>query len=266
MNDRRNFTRLVSIASIVLFGGLLSGCLFWKKAPTEEPPLPPQHMEITEAGLGPGDSLEISVYRHPELDRRMTIPQSGIIFLPLVGELDVKGVSATQLRRDITTMMDRYIVDPQVGIEVAVRPSQRITVLGEVLSPGVYPLNEYDPTFALDAIGSARGFTLDASKKAVILLRRVDGEAARYILDMKKAVNDVEFKYNPQLHAGDVVYVPSSLVANIDRFAAHLSRWLAPIISLEHAILLGYDVKDEISGDSDVNLDTNNNITYTINP
>ncbi len=211
-------------------------------------------LEVRDVRLGPGDEITIAVYRNSELDRRVEIPNTGTIFMPLVGEIPVQGMTPAELRRDLTRRLDPYIVDPHVSVEVAVRRSQRVIVLGEVRNPGVFTLDRSITT--IEAIGIAGGFLLSGSQSFVYHHRLVDGQPVQRVLNLKALQRKGDFSQNPQVLAGDIIYVPPTAFAEMDRFARHISIWLGPVLQTENAILLGDEIHDRFSGDdsSDTNV------------
>ena len=228
----------------------------------------PQQIQMSEAVLGPGDRIEMTVYRHNDLNRDILVPSSGIIFVPLIGEMSVEGVSATDLRRQISDALTEYIIDPQVSMNVSIQRSQKVTILGEVRAPGLYTLEKYRPTSALELITRAGGWNRQANKKEAILVRVVDGEPIKYILNLKQAATIGELSQNPQIIGGDILYVPSTLVADMDRWARHLIVWLEPLLRLEEAVLLGINIKDGVNEERPatgrVNTRTQSSIDFNI--
>jgi polysaccharide export outer membrane protein len=262
MNFRPGFSLLVVLTLVLSLTPL--GCAWhWPPwAPVDHEQILPKRIPMSEATLGEGDRIAITVYRHSDLDSQMTLTASGVVFIPLAGELNLHGVGVTTARRMITEALDPYLVDPQVSMNVTMRRSQKVTVLGEVRTPGLFTLD--GPITVIEAIGLAHGFTQAANRRQVILIRMEKGQPVKYVLDIKWATMEAGLEHNPQLKKGDILYVPPSVVAHVDRFSMHVLRWLQPIISLEQAILLGYDAKDQISGeeftsnvDSTVNFNVN---------
>ena len=192
-----------------------------------------------DATLGAGDEIEITVYRQPELTRQIVIPPSHTIDVPLAGEIDVRGVSAAELRRTLTTKLAQYVKDPQVSVRTLNVRSQSYLVLGEVANPGQF--SSAQMTSALQAVARAGGFTRDARRQVVLI--RPDGERAdAYILDLGRALKQGDLRANVTIASGDILYVAPSTGAQIDRVAQHFSRWLEPVIGTQSAIILGDEI------------------------
>jgi polysaccharide export outer membrane protein len=123
----------------------------------------------TEALLiGPGDLLEISVYDVPELILRTRVSQAGTVSLPLVGEMKFSGSTVQQAQQQLAESLKQrnLVLDPQVHILVAEYATQGISVLGEVMQPGIFPL--LGPHRLYDAIAAAGGLSQKASRTVTI--------------------------------------------------------------------------------------------------
>jgi polysaccharide export outer membrane protein len=209
-----------------------------------------QNMDITlpDVPLGPGDELKVSVFKVPELTQEIKIPRSGIVFLPLAGELRVAGLSQNELRRELTERFSRHYVDPQVSIEVTAYRSQKLVVLGEVAKPGMFTMDS--PIGTLEAIGMAGGFASTADLEHVILLHQTPGEVTSEVIDLDlDGVLEKGFGGDRLLQAGDVVYVPPQQVVNWARYARNIENILRPLLIFEQVILLGYDIDAASKGE-----------------
>jgi polysaccharide export outer membrane protein len=118
--------------------------------------------------LGPEDEISITVWDHPDLTRKARINIDGKISFPLIGELQVTGLSQLQVEKKLREMLaDGYIVDPQVSVQVTEYRSQKIFVIGEVNSPGAYPLTR--KTLLVEAIAMAGGVKPEADQEIMIV-------------------------------------------------------------------------------------------------
>jgi polysaccharide export outer membrane protein len=183
---------------------------------TEPQQIPP--IKISEYVLGFGDELEISVYRQDEMTRKLKILPDGKIHYPLVGEIEAQGISVTRLRDKIREGLLKYYVDPQVSVSVTTVGSQKYFVLGEVKRPGVFQLDR--PKTVIEAISDAEGFTLDAKQSFVLLIRGgpSNPKPTYQVLDIEKIFKSVDMTQNLALQQGDIIYVPASEYANVERF------------------------------------------------
>lgn len=122
--------------------------------------------------VGPGDVLEITVYDNPELSRIPTVQTNGAITYPLLGEIQVAGLTVSEVQKRITGLLAKdYLVNPQVEVKVREYQSQWVSVVGEINSPGRKPLR--GRTRLIDVLTEAGGFTPRASGEVIIT--RSDG-------------------------------------------------------------------------------------------
>ena len=240
---------------------LMAGCEPSSKGPPIRPLVkgsqPVNEVELkatppdSDPVLGAGDEIEISVYRNPELTRQIVIPPSQTIDMPLIGEVEVRGASAAELRRTLTEKLAKYIKDPQVSVRTTAVRSQNFLVLGEVAQPGEY--SSATLTSALQAVARAGGFTEDA-RRQVVLIRPSGEKADAYVLDLGRAFKSADLRANVSMASGDILYVPPNVGAQIDRFARHFRLWLEPVIGVESAVILGDEIGErfENSGESNI--------------
>ena len=225
------------------------GCAsLWRKN-AQEPPEPNADLgalQFTEFALGPGDQVEVEVYQYDELKRKISVPGSGVIFFPLVGEIDVKGLGVTELRRTIQDRLKDRIVDPQVSLSVTMNKSQKVYVLGQVKSPSVLTLDAH--MRAAEAVSKSGGFTDAADHTSVVLVRNKQGNPDLYRLNLDEFFEGAKLGPNMSLQPGDVLYVPRTFVADMDAFFGHVLKALFPLVMLEQAIVLGPSVRDAVTG------------------
>mgnify|MGYP001571064101 CR=1 FL=1 len=211
--------------------------------------------------ISPGDEIAIIVYRHEDLNRRLLIPPDGNIFFPLVGELNVSDMSAQQIRKVLSDGLSKYIVGPQINVDVVSIKSQRIYVLGEVHRPGVFQIDgEMD---LIEAISKAGGFTDDAKPDKVFLIRGNIQSPKIQEFDIEKALDEGDLTQNTYLQKKDIVYVPASYISNVDDFFRHFENIIRPFVLLEQGIVLYPRVENVLSGEDNGGGDTQIIITPT---
>ena len=202
---------------------------------------------IQDFVIGPNDEISISVFGHRELDRKVRVSPTGEIYYPLVGYLNIDGMTAKELRSFMTEKISKFYIDPEVGISVAGVRSQKIFVLGAVSSPGVYPL-EY-PITVFEVVLRAGGFN-DRSKKSSILLIRGGDEGKPQVLklDLEKVYKEGSPEGNVYVQGGDIIYVPESFLTNAEDFGDHISRLIRPFLDIERGVILWPTFVDVIEG------------------
>lgn len=213
--------------------------------------IPDNELEATEVqardlSLGAGDELEVRLYPHENMTRKILVPASGIIYYPLAGEVDINDMGVNELRNILTKRLTPFIVNPQVSIEVITQRSQKIFVLGEVSHAGPFPMDS--KIRAIEAISRAGGFTLNASPDSVILVRSNSSKTQMKILDLQNIINENGLTDNVALRPGDIVYVPRSFVADLDRFFDHIQRGLITALIIQQGVVLYPAVVNAIGG------------------
>jgi len=196
----------------------------------------PKEIKVNEFILGPGDKIDIQVFRHDDLNRTIQIDHLGRIAYPFVGDIQAGGLSIPQLRDRIQAGLAKYIIDPQVFISISSVKSQSVVVLGEVKSPGLFNLDV--PLTSLQAIAMAGGFTGSAKLETVLLIRGGLKKPELITLDFKRVYNEQDMTQNVYLQNWDIVYVPATKIENVARFFDHLQRILAPFAQVVSGGLL----------------------------
>jgi polysaccharide export outer membrane protein len=159
--------------------------------------------------LAPGDTLDLMVYREPDLGMRSKIARDGRVQLPLLGEVKVAGMSVRDAQEHIRKLYDAdYLVDPQVYLNISSYTQRKITVIGQVSRPGSYELQGNESLGILEAIGMAGGFTRIADTKNVVVKRRT-GEKVETIKVNTKRLDSPEGG-SFQVLPGDILTVGES--------------------------------------------------------
>jgi polysaccharide biosynthesis/export protein len=159
-------------------------------------------------GVGPQDVLTVDVFGVESLtDREMVVDSAGRISVPLAGTIDAVGHTPEELARLIEgRLRDGYMRNPQVSVNVKQAVSQIVTVDGQVLQPGLYPIIG-DMTLT-DAIASAKGLGEFARQDDVVVLRTVNGQRYAGVYNIA-AIRHGNYA-DPPIFANDVVVVGDS--------------------------------------------------------
>lgn len=167
---------------------------------------PPLAVNDATVTLAPGDSITMTVFGRPELSLTSYVSDAGSIDVPLAGSIPVAGLSPAQAAERVATAYreGEYLVDPQVNIVLAAIRSQQISIVGEVMRPGRFPLDTR--TTILDALAQAGGISQTGAEKAFILRRSVEG-VERYEVDLSDLLSAGAGQVVP-LRAGDTIVVP----------------------------------------------------------
>lgn len=157
--------------------------------------------------IGPSDVLAISVWKEPDITRTLPVRPDGKISLPLVGELQASGLTASKLEDVITQKLKEYIENPQVNVVVEDVKSRSFNIVGKVSKTGSFDLAK--PTTVLDAIALAGGFQDFAKVTKIYVLRRMpDGSQKMLPFNYKLVIKGKRLDENIDLQSGDTVVVP----------------------------------------------------------
>ena len=168
--------------------------------------------------IGQGDVLEVFVWRNEELSRQVTVRPDGKISLPLVQDLQAEGLTALQLQDQITRKFKQYVQNPTVAVIVSQINSYKISVLGKVVQPGVYPITTR--TTILEAISLAGGFTEWANQKKITVITTQGGQKKKLRVNYKKIISGKDPSQNITLTRGDTIIVPWRRVIQMANFKA----------------------------------------------
>jgi polysaccharide export outer membrane protein len=163
--------------------------------------------------LKPGDVISISVYQDPKLDRQVIIGPTGMISIPLAGQIRAGGLTPGQLEDVIKAKLkDKFTEEPDVTVSLGPeKPLEedlkpRIFVSGEVLRPGYFIVRTR--TTVLQALSLAGGFTPFAAKRRVQVRRQTNGTEVMYLFDYVDFHKGRNVEDNIDLLPGDVVLIP----------------------------------------------------------
>jgi polysaccharide biosynthesis/export protein len=157
--------------------------------------------------IGAGDTVKITVFQNPDLTTETRVSDHGSITFPLVGEVNVGGLtpSAAETRIAQRLAQGKFVNKPQVNVNITKVRSRQVTVLGQVARPGRYPLE--DPTTSVtDALALAGGITATGADSVVVVVSR-DGHSRRNEINVDGMARSGDFSANIPLAAGDTVYV-----------------------------------------------------------
>lgn len=192
------------VALVLGFGGC---------AGTVYPPAPAEPGGAVEAPylVGPGDTVNIVVWRNPELSMSVPVRPDGKITTPLVEDLPASGKTPTQLARDIEKALAKYIQSPVVTVIVTafVGPySQQIRVIGEAAKPQALPYREN--MTLLDVMIAVGGITDFAAGNKASILRTGGGKTQQFGVRLEDLVQGGDLSANVAMRPGDVLIIPQS--------------------------------------------------------
>jgi len=161
--------------------------------------------------IGPGDTLEVFVWRNSELSVTVPVRPDGKISTPLVEDMVAVGKTPPQLARDMEKVLSEYVRDPKVNIIVTTAASaySLVKVVGQVQHPSALPYRE--GMRVLDAILAVGGLTQFASGNRARIVRIENGKETIIHVKVADLVNSGDVKQNALLKPGDVLVVPQSI-------------------------------------------------------
>ena len=202
----RTLTTVLAACGVVA-AGLLSGC-----ATNPYPPAPAQASTADYSYLiGAGDSVNIIVWRNPELSMSVPVRPDGKVAAPLVDELLAQGKTPTQLARDVEQQLGKYVRDPVVTVLVTsfVGPyTEQIRVVGEAARPQA--LSYKKNMSMLDVMIAVGGLTDFANGNMASILRTSEG-GKQYAVRLKDLIKRGDVSANVEMKPGDILIIPQSL-------------------------------------------------------
>ncbi len=161
--------------------------------------------------LGPGDNVNVVVWRNPELSMVVPVRPDGKVTTPLVEDLQASGKTATRLARDIETALAKYIQGPVVTVVVTgfVGPySEQIRVIGEAAKPQALPYREN--MTVLDVMIAVGGITDFAAGNKASIVRTVGGKTEQFGVRLHALLKGGDLSANLPMRPGDVLVIPQS--------------------------------------------------------
>ena len=161
--------------------------------------------------IGPGDGLNIFVWRNPDLSQSVTVRPDGRVSIPLVEDLEVSGKTPTDLAREIEKELSIYVKDPIVTVIVSgfVGPyDQQVRVIGEASQPRALPYRE--KMTLLDLMIAVGGLTEFASGNRSKITRVVEGKQIQLKARIEDLIKDGDINANVELLPGDILIIPES--------------------------------------------------------
>ena len=179
----------------------------------ELPPAPPAaSLPSAEYRIGPGDNLNIFVWRNPELTVTVPVRPDGRVSIPLVEDVVAIGKTPTALAREYEKRLAKYIKEPLVTVIVEgfVGPiPDQVRIIGEAAQPRALPYRA-DMT-VLDAMIAVGGLTRYAAGNDSVLIRTANGEQTTYSVHLSSLIRDGDVSSNVALQPGDILIIPQRL-------------------------------------------------------
>jgi polysaccharide export outer membrane protein len=156
--------------------------------------------------IGPGDTLEISVWKNPELIKVVTVLPDGKLSFPLIGEITAGGKTVARLHEELKAKLNRFVPDVSLHLGVQQVNSMLIYVIGRVNGPGRFILNAN--VNVLQALTMAGGLNPFAKKGEITIFHQTGAGTQILNFDYDDVTDGKNLEQNIILQRGDVIVVP----------------------------------------------------------
>ncbi|MBU1090712.1 MAG: polysaccharide export protein [Candidatus Omnitrophica bacterium] len=180
-------------------------------------PVSTSHFDPLTYTLGPDDVIEISVMRHPEFSGVFPVNKEGKLQYKFVGDIEVNGMAKTELEEKLKEILSVYINSPEVNVTITEYRSKHFYVLGDVTAPGKYYMRAETIAVREAVFEAGLPTTSAAMRKCRIISPSYKGKAKVRKVDLYAILYGGNLKKNVNLYPGDVLYVPSTVMAKIIR-------------------------------------------------
>ena len=187
---------------------LLSACA---SGPEVDAVPKPAQVEQTEYRLGPGDTLQVFVWNHPELTVTVPVRPDGMISTPLIAGVPAEGKTATQLAKDLEAALAEYVRNPTVSVMVTSfvgAYADQIRVVGQAAEPRSLPYRAN--MTLLDVMIAVGGLAEFAAGNRAVLVREEGGKMTRTNVRLRDLLDKGDISANVPMRPGDVLIIPES--------------------------------------------------------
>ena len=202
-------SRFICSVSIILMGLSLYGCGSTNSMGVI---LPDSSLDNESSYLiGPGDGLEIFVWRHADLSVNVQVRPDGKISTPLVEDILAAGKTPTGLARDLEIVLSTYVKSPSITVIVSGfvgDVSQQIRIVGQAVRPQA--LQYQQGITLLDVVISVGGLGEFAAGNRAKVIRRIGQEQITISVRLDDLINDGDISKNIVMYPGDVLIIPES--------------------------------------------------------
>ena len=203
---QKNIVKMLGLAALALSALTLGGCA---SAPTGTAQMAP--VSTPDYLIGPGDSVNIIVWRNPEVSMSVPVRPDGKITTPLVEDLPASGKTSTELARDIEKALAKFIQQPVVTVIVTGfvgTYGEQIRVIGQAAKPQALPYRR--DMSLMDVLIAVGGVTEFASGNKASIIRTVDGKSQRLAVRLDDLIKQGDISANTYMRPGDVLVIPES--------------------------------------------------------
>lgn len=202
--NKANLMKHTAVAAAAALALLLTGC-------ATRNPLPQTQVTNPDYLIGPGDTVNIMVWRNPEVSMSVPVRPDGKITTPLVEDLPAAGKTSTELARDIEKALAKFIQQPVVTVIVTNfvgNFNEQIRVIGQAAKPQALPYRR--DMSLMDVLIAVGGVTEFAAGNRASVIRTVDGKQQKFNVRLDDLIKEGDISANMPMRPGDVLVIPES--------------------------------------------------------
>jgi len=224
--------RALTVVLLLLLGacGGPRGDIAYNPTSFGRPDVPMPQTSVADYKLQALDKFHVTIYRVADLSRDYQVEPAGTVNFPLLGMVNVVGMTSNQLAAELTKRYgQRYLENPNVSVQIDTMTASTVTVEGAVRNPQVYPL--VGQSNLLEAIAKSGGPDEYANTKRVVVFRMINGQRQAAAFDLGRVREGID--PNPAVYGGDIVVVDGSTVRRNLRqalYAVPLAGLFVPLL------------------------------------
>ncbi len=206
MHNHTMFKTIKQLACVALAALALGGCATAVPPVVDNSPAP-----LNDYLIGPGDNVNIIVWRNPEVSMAVPVRPDGKISTPLVEDLPASGKTSTELARDIEKALAKFIQQPVVTVIVTGfvgTYGEQIRVIGQAARPQALPYRR--DMSLMDVLIAVGGVTEFAAGNGATVIRKIDGRLQKMPVRLDDLIKDGDISANMPMRPGDVLVIPES--------------------------------------------------------
>ncbi len=205
--------REILVSAVAILALCLSGCQTFNTGNAYSAKDLPSSSEDFDYLIGPGDTLNIFVWRNPDVSASgIPVLPDGRISTPLAGEIMARGKTPVQLAEEIEKVLSNVIKNPYVTVTVSSYVGgyeQQVRVVGEAAAPRALPYS--NGMTLLDVMIAVGGLTEFAAGNRAVIVRNIDGSERQYNVKLEDLLKGGDINANVDVAPGDIIVIPESL-------------------------------------------------------